>query len=77
MRGTMATKKKTKEATKTFPKNLVGLTEEDAKAKITALGMKCRVRNRDGERFMGTCDYRLDRVNLSISDGKVSNATIG
>lgn len=73
----MAAKKKSKEATKTFPKNLVGLTEESAKAKITELGMKCRVRNRDGETFMGTCDYRLDRINLSITDGKVTNATIG
>lgn len=73
----MAAKKKSKEDTKTFPKNLVGLTEEAAKAKITELGMKVRVRNRDGETFMGTCDYRTDRVNLSIDNGKITNATIG
>jgi hypothetical protein len=73
----MAAKKKVKEATQTFPKNLVGLTEDEAKAKITDLGMKVRIRNRDGETFMGTCDYRRDRVNLSIDNGKVTNATIG
>lgn len=56
---------------------LVGLTEEDAKTKITAAGLKCRVRNRDGQAFVGTCDYRMDRVNLSITDGKVTSASLG
>lgn len=79
----MAAKKKkaentAEETSKTLDvKKLVGLTEDDAKAKILTAGMKCRVRNRDGQAFMGTCDFRMDRVNLSIDSGKVTNATIG
>lgn len=79
----MAAKKKKAETTaeensKTLDiKKLVGLTEADAVAKIVAAGMKCRVRNRDGKAFIGTCDFRMDRINLSIESGKVINATIG
>lgn len=57
--------------------SLVGLTEEEAVAKITDSGMRVRVRSKDGESFMGTCDYRMDRVNLHIENGKVTKASIG
>lgn len=71
----MAAKKKD---TTVFDINsVVGLTEEDAKAKIAAAGLKCRIRNKDGQAFIGTCDYRTDRVNLGIANGKVTSASIG
>jgi hypothetical protein len=55
----------------------VGMTEEDAMAAITKNKMTPRVRSKDGKAFMGTMDYRTDRVNLTIEDGKVTQATIG
>ena len=56
---------------------LIGLTETDAVAKIKAAGMKSRVRVRDGQAFIGTADYRLDRVNLSVANNLVTGATLG
>ena len=56
---------------------LVGLTEEAAVRKIKEAGFRARIRERDGEHFLGTCDLRSDRVNLYIKDGKVASASIG
>lgn len=56
---------------------LVGMTEGAALAKIQKAGFQARVRERDGEHFMGTCDYRTDRVNLRISKGKITAAYVG
>lgn len=57
--------------------SLVGLTEEDAMVKIAESGLRTRLRSKDGQSFMGTCDYRMDRVNLHIENGKVTKASIG
>lgn len=57
--------------------SLLGLTESDAVTTIEAAEMKARVRSREGQAFIGTCDYRTDRVNLHIMGGKVTKATIG
>ena len=57
--------------------DLVGQTETDAITWIRALGMRCRVMRRDKESFMGTCDYRTDRVNLEVDNGNVTKASIG
>jgi hypothetical protein len=58
-------------------KNLIGLTEENAVAKIKTSGFKVRVRMRDGQSFVGTCDARKDRVNLYIEKGLITKASIG
>lgn len=55
----------------------VGMTEEEAVQAIQAAGLKARIMCRDGQRYVGTCDFRLDRVNLTITQGKVTNATVG
>ena len=57
--------------------SLVGLTEVEALDEIAHNNMKVRIRNRDGQAFMGTCDYRMDRVNLNIKNNLVVSATIG
>ena len=57
--------------------DLIGLTEEDAVNKVAGAGMKCRIRSRDGNPFIGTCDYRLDRFNLTIEKNLVTKASLG
>lgn len=56
---------------------LVGLTENDASAWCEEARLTTRVTARDGQRFVVTMDYRLDRVNLVIDDGVVTRAHIG
>jgi hypothetical protein len=55
----------------------VGMTEADAVAAVQKNGLTPRIRMRDGQAFMGTMDYCLDRVNLTVEGGKVTAATIG
>ncbi len=56
---------------------VVGLGEDDAVAAIEAAGLVARVIERDGESLPATMDYREDRVNLSVTDGTVTAATVG
>jgi hypothetical protein len=55
----------------------IGLSEEDAQQQIKADGLCSRIMGRDGESYFGTCDFRLDRVNLIISDGRIITADLG
>ncbi|UXU89125.1 hypothetical protein [Burkholderia sp. S-53] len=48
---------------------LVGMTEADAAAQLD--GCLWRVLERDGNALPGTMDYRQERRNLGIRDGKV------
>lgn len=52
-------------------KVLVGVSESDAVAAGADLGWTVRVVTRDGETLAATDDYRTDRVNVSVTDGKV------
>lgn len=56
---------------------VVGMTEAEASAAIEDAGCVMRVMKRDGESFMGTDDYRTDRVNVTIVAGVVTAATVG
>jgi len=33
------------------------------------------VRNKDGERFMGTCDYKPNRINVVVENDFVTDVT--
>ncbi len=57
--------------------SLIGLTKEAAKDLAEKNGYTIRVMNEDGQAFMGTMDIRSDRINLSISGGKVVEAKVG
>lgn len=58
--------------------NIIGLSFEEAKASLIKSGVKhVRVMEKNGEHFIGTMDYRLDRVNLKIQDDKVYQASRG
>lgn len=56
---------------------LVGLSEEEATKVATGNGWAVRVAERDGESFMLTTDYRTDRVNLTVKNGRVTAVTVG
>lgn len=56
---------------------LVSLTEDEAVQKIKDAGMKCRLRSKNGNNFIVTMDYRLDRVNLWIDAGIVTKVSLG
>lgn len=56
---------------------VIGLNEDDAKRAITGQSLRSRVIKRNGVSLVGTRDYRVDRINLTIQDGKVVKADIG
>jgi hypothetical protein len=53
------------------PARLVGLSEADAGAHLEALGLALRVMAEDGLALLGTMDFRTDRVNVAVEDGRV------
>lgn len=59
------------------PHALVGLTEGEATAAITNAHHIIRVVERDGQLLPALQDERTDRVNLSITNGRVTKAVIG
>jgi len=58
-------------------RELVGKTEEEARKFCEENKFKFRIVKKDGQNFLGTCDYRLDRVNVEIKDGIVTVAKLG
>lgn len=63
----------------TFAEDLVaqGVDEATAVQQIEAAGYTFRVVMIDGESFPMTMDYRLDRINLTLENGIVVDATWG
>jgi len=57
--------------------SVVGMSEDDAVKAITDAGCTSRVVERDGEKFPVTMDLNPMRVNLTITDSKVTKATVG
>lgn len=57
--------------------DVIGMEKQAAIDLIKGRGLKARVRSEDGQSFMGTADYRRDRINLHIQDGKVVKASVG
>lgn len=56
---------------------LVGLTEDEAMQVAADSGWDYRVASRDGENFMLTTDYVTNRVNVSITNGLITEVTVG
>lgn len=57
--------------------NLVGEDKSIAINLLKAAGSPYRILREDNNAYMVTCDYRLDRYNLTIDNGKVSQVTMG
>ncbi|NDE59473.1 MAG: hypothetical protein EB010_08635 [Acidimicrobiia bacterium] len=56
---------------------LIGLSESAALDTAKVNGWEARVVSRDGVDLAVTMDYRMDRVNLTIVDDKVTASTVG
>lgn len=60
---------------------IVGLTEQEATSLLEENGVAFRISGRvvngKAERYMLTCDYISDRMNLDIVEGKVKNVSFG
>ena len=52
--------------------NLVGLPVKEAESQCRQYGMVLRVRKRDSEPSLGTCEYSEQRINVCVRDGKIS-----
>jgi len=52
-------------------------SEADATALIESEGFTARVTERDGESLPVTMDYRIDRFNLTVVDGIVTELSVG
>ncbi len=58
-------------------KEVIGMEKYAAIVKIENAGHKVRIVAENGEHFVVTMDYNLDRLNLEIVDGKVSAVSRG
>lgn len=56
--------------------SLIGMTEDAAVAKVQATGRTIRIARRDKETFALTMDYRPDRINIQVDNGKVTSVDI-
>lgn len=56
---------------------LIGLTEDEAMAAAKNEGWEFRVAARDGEQYMLTTDYVMNRVNVTIVAGAITEVTVG
>lgn len=57
--------------------NVIGMTEKQATELLTKSGFTVRLRQIDGRALMGTTEIDDNRVNLYITAGKVTKATVG
>ena len=55
----------------------VGLLLSEAKALAAADGVTFRILRNDDQTFVGTMDYRTDRLNFHVDDGIVTSCTKG
>jgi len=64
------------EAAKELAVSVLGKALEEAKALIEESGCMARLASQDGESQMLAMDFRTDRVNLDVEDGKVVSASV-
>lgn len=58
-------------------KDLIGLSEIDARKIVTDNGFKLRVIRKDGKNYAGTCDLNPNRFNIAIENGIITEVWIG
>lgn len=56
---------------------LIGLTEDEAMKVASSEGWEFRIAARDGEQYMLTADYIVNRVNVTIVEGTITEVTVG
>ena len=60
-----------------FGKDLIGMAVAEAMQCVEDAGLTWRVYEEDGEMFALTMDYRVERVNVKIENGIVTDAYAG
>jgi hypothetical protein len=60
-----------------FAKDLIGMASDTAEACAAEVGYSWRVYEQDGEQFALTMDYRVERINVKIERGIVTDAYSG
>jgi hypothetical protein len=60
-----------------FGKDLIGMAADTAQACAAEVGYTWRVFEQDGEQFALTMDYRVERINVKIEQGIVTDAYSG
>jgi hypothetical protein len=60
-----------------FGKDLIGMAADAAEACAADVGYTWRVYEQDGEQFALTMDYRVERINVKIEQGIVTDAYSG
>lgn len=58
-------------------RQLIGVSEPAAQLCASVNKWSARIASRDGEEFALTMDYRIDRINLRIKEGLVTDVTVG
>lgn len=66
-----------KEREKALNDSLAGVDAKEASDELHKNGWQVRVVSEDGQHYMVTMDYRTDRANLTLVDGKVTKIHIG
>lgn len=59
----------------TNPGDIIGKNINEARGIATSKGLTIRVMEEDGESYVGTCDFRPDRINVVVKEGKVVEIT--
>jgi hypothetical protein len=60
-----------------FAKDLIGMAASTAEECASDVGYSWRVYEEDGEQFALTMDYRVERINVKIERGIVTDAYSG
>lgn len=56
---------------------LLGKPEAEVVKQLQDAGWKVRITARDGQSFMGTMDFRTDRVKLQVQNGVITKIYVG
>jgi len=54
---------------------IVGLPKEVAQSQCEESGFRMRIVEEDGEARVGTMEYRANRINVIVRDGRVQEVT--
>ncbi len=57
--------------------NVIGLTFESAQEIAKQENSSLRLVEKDGEKMMGICDFKMSRINVEVVDGKIVRAYFG
>lgn len=62
-----------KNQTKLSYEHLIGLPLEEAKQRAKKMGVIIRANHTNSEGFLFTCDYKQNRITVSVDDGIVDS----